>query len=143
MKSIVVLIIMLFISFSLYAQVVKTPKQVTNSFEKLYPKASEVKWEKAKHNEYEAGFKNDGKNISVVFDKSGNLLATKISILISDLPKRIPRSIEKNHVGFTITKASKMIDDKGEITFEAEISKDQEIKKWCSIRMEDILQKRR
>jgi hypothetical protein len=129
MKSIVVLIIMLFISFSIYGQEVKTPKHVKNAFEKLYPNASEVNWEKEKHNEFEAGFKNDGKSISVVFDKSGNLLATKNSILISDLPKRIPRSIEKKHIGFTITKASKIIDDKGDITFEAEISKGQEIKK--------------
>ena len=128
MKSMFVLITALLFSFTLCGQEVKVPKEVKSSFEKLYPKASDVKWEKEKQSEYEAGFKNDGKNISVVFDNDGNLKETETSIRVTELPKPIAPYIDKKHAGFNITGAYKIIDDKGNVTFETEITKDKETK---------------
>jgi hypothetical protein len=124
MKSAIFFITALFLSFSLYGQEVKVPIKVKNVFEKLYPKTSDVKWGKEGHSGYEAGFKKEGKNISVVFDKSGNVKESETSIMITELPKPIAPYIEKKHAGFIITGAYKIIDDKGKMTFETEITKD-------------------
>jgi hypothetical protein len=128
MKSMCVLITVILLSFTLYGQEVLVSKEVKGAFEKLYPKASDVKWEKEKKGEFEAGFKDDGKNISVVFDNDGNLKETETSIPVTELPKPIAPYIEKKHEGFNITGAFKIIDNKGKVTYEAEIKKDKETK---------------
>jgi hypothetical protein len=126
MKSLFVLVSALLFSFAVYGQEVKVPEEVKSSFDKLYPGASDVKWEKEKHNKYDADFKDGGKNISVVFENDGNLKETKRSIPVTELPKTIAPCIQDEYEGFNITGAYKIIDDKAEVTFQAEITKDKE-----------------
>ena len=128
MKSKYILITVLLVSFALYGQGLKVPKEVKAAFEKQYPKASDVKWDKEGQLGYEAGFKLDGKNISVVLDKKGEIIETETSIPVSELPKPIAPFIEKNHAGFNITGAYKIVDSKGKITFETEITKGKKTK---------------
>jgi hypothetical protein len=128
MKSMFVLITALLFSFTLFGQGVKVPKEVKVAFEKQYPNASDVKWSKEGQKGYEAGFKVEGKNISVVLDKKGNIKETETSIPVSELAKQIVPFIEKNHPGFNITGAYKIVDSKGKVTFETEITKNKKTK---------------
>lgn len=122
MKAKYFLIAVLLVSFTAFAQQGKATKEVQNSFTKLYPKATDVKWDKEGKG-YEASFKNDGKHISVVFDAMGNALETETVIETSMLPKDTGKYISTNYNGYKITEAAKIVDAKGIVTYEAEITK--------------------
>lgn len=122
MKTHFFLITLLFVSFSAFAQQNNAPKDVRNSFLKLYPEATDVKWDK-EGKEFEISFKLDGKDISIVFDAKGNALETETKIEISQLPGGVEKYVSDNYKGFKISEAAKIIATKGEITFEAEITK--------------------
>lgn len=124
MKAKIFLIALLLVSFTVFAQETKVPKIVKDSFTKLYPKVTDVKWDKEGKTEFEAGFKENGKDVSVVFDEKGNLIETETAIQINELPKSAASFLEKNYTGFKISEAAKIISAKGEVTFEAEITKD-------------------
>ncbi len=124
MKAKIFLIALLLVSFTVFAQETKVPKIVKDSFTKLYPKVTDVKWDKEGKTEFEAGFKENGKDVSVVFDEKGNLIETETAIQINELPKSAASFVEKNYTGFKISEAAKIISAKGEVTFEAEITKD-------------------
>jgi len=124
MKAKYFIIAILLVSFTVFAQETKVPKAVKDSFSKLYPKATDVKWDKEDAAEFEAGFKENGTDVSVVFDEKGNLKETETVIQISELPKSASSFVEINYAGFKISEAAKIIDSKGEVTFEAEITKD-------------------
>ncbi len=96
------------------------PQAVKNKFTGLYPKVQGAKWEKEDAN-YEAGFKEKGKETSVLIDASGKLLETESSILPSDLPKTVLEYCSKNMPGKKIKEAAKIQNANGTITYEAEV----------------------
>jgi len=124
MKTKLLLIAVLLFSYAVFAQEANVPKVVKDSFAKHYPKVTDVKWDKEGPKEFEAGFKENGKNTSVVFDEKGNIKETETAIQISELPKSAAVFVEKNYPGFKISEAAKILDAKGVETFEAEITKD-------------------
>ncbi len=130
LSSALILIFVLSMSVSAQkeAKAMKTPKSVTDAFAKLYPKATDVKWEKEGDEEFEANFKDNGTEISVVMDDDGKLQETETVISISDLPKSVAPYIEKKYAGYTVIGAAKIVNAKGTVTYEAEIKKE-EIKK--------------
>lgn len=123
MKLKMILIVVSIFSFSILAQNVDVPKKVQNEFAKLYPKVTDVKWSKESKEEFEAEFKENDNSISVVIDNEGKLLETETKIDIKDLPKAVEPLVTKKYKGYKITEAAKIIDNKGTLTFEAEISK--------------------
>jgi hypothetical protein len=115
---------LVFFSITVFGQDVNVPKQVSDAFTKLYPKVTNVKWDKEGKNEYEAGFKYEGKDMTVVFDKNGMPGETETVIQISELPNAVAPYIAKKYPGYKITEADKISDAKGKTLYEAEISKD-------------------
>jgi hypothetical protein len=63
----IVALLFSFTTFATFAQKVEVPKEVKNSFTKLYPKITNVKWGK-EGKEFEASFKVDKMDKSVLFD---------------------------------------------------------------------------
>ncbi|HMN50295.1 MAG TPA: hypothetical protein PKD67_14215 [Ignavibacteriaceae bacterium] len=51
-------------------------------------------------------------------------METETAIETSQLPKGVEKYVMDNYKGFKITGAAKIVNSKGEVTFEAEISKD-------------------
>lgn len=127
MKAKNLLIALLLFSFTAFAQQVNVPKSAKDAFSKLYPKATEVKWDKENQG-YEASFKLDGKNMSVILDKDGKVLETETAIEISQLPKGVEKYVMNNFKGYKITGAAKIVKANGEELFEAEITKGKEKK---------------
>ncbi|MBI5809134.1 MAG: hypothetical protein HZA74_12110 [Ignavibacteriales bacterium] len=103
---------------------VQVSEKAKATFAKLYPNVKEVKWGKEGKDEFEAEFKQNGTTISVVIDADGNLKETETEISKTELPKGVEEFIKLNHKGWTIAEAAKIVDSKGNTTFEAEISKD-------------------
>jgi uncharacterized cupredoxin-like copper-binding protein len=115
--------IFLALSFVVFSQKVEVPKDVTNAFSKLYPNVSTVKWDKEGKNEFEAAFKENGKETTVTFESNGKVVEIEMSITEKELPEGIESYIAKNYAGFKITESAKITDSKGVVTFEAEITK--------------------
>ena len=118
----------MFFSSTMFAQKEKkdvtVPKSVSEAFAKLYPKATDVKWEKEGDEEFEVVFKDNGISISVVLDDDGKLMETETVVQASELPKAVVPYIEKKYAGYIISKVEKIVDSKGNVTFETGISKD-------------------
>ncbi len=127
MKAKYFLIALTIFSFTAFAQQVNVPKSAKDTFSKLYPEATEVKWDK-ENQDYEASFKLNGKDMSVIFDKDGKVLETETAIEISQLPKGIDKYVMDYYKGYKITGAAKIVKANGEELFEAEITKGKEKK---------------
>ncbi|WP_223560489.1 PepSY-like domain-containing protein [Chryseobacterium lathyri] len=97
------------------------PASVQKGFQKQFPTAREIKWEKEDGN-YEAGFRIKGTETSVVITPSGNILETETEISSNSLSALIKAYINKNYPNQNIKGAAKITDAKGILTYEAEIS---------------------
>ncbi len=114
---------MLLFSVSIFAQQknnIKVPDSVTKAFQKAHPTAADVSWDKEGMN-YEANYKETGNNYSVVINNEGNILETESEINVSDLPSGIVSYINNNYKGYTLSGAAKIVDNKGNVKYEAEI----------------------
>lgn len=99
----------------------EVPAPVKSTFQQKYAHIKSVKWEK-EHGNYEAGFKDKGVENSVLLDASGNILEIETEIKVHQLPQGAKAYVEKNHKGQKIKEASKIINNKGEVTYEAEVN---------------------
>ncbi len=99
----------------------KVPTIVKATFARAYPKAT-AKWEMEDKN-YEAGFKQDGKSITVVIDIKGVLLETETSITMSDLPKAAADYLSVHYKGKKIKETAKIVKANGVANYEAEVNK--------------------
>ena len=118
-----ILVAVLIFSFTVFAQNVKVPQKTKEAFAKLYSNATKVKWGKESKRDFEAEFIYKGQTISVVMNKYGELLETETDIDIKKLPQNIIPFIKKNHPGHKLTEAAKIVDAKGMVTYETEITK--------------------
>ena len=96
------------------------PVAVKESFRKLYPTVTKVKWGKEDAN-FEAEFDVNKVETSCLFDATGKLLETETEIAISDMPKGVAEYVTKNYAGQKIKEASKIVDSNKVTTFEAEV----------------------
>ena len=98
----------------------KVPAAVKESFAKKYPKVATVKWELEKGN-YEAGFKQDGQSMSVVFTPNGTMTESEVDIKTSELPAAALSYVKTNYKGKSVKEAAKITKANGEINYEAEV----------------------
>ena len=118
-----------FMSSAAYAQKIaadKVPAAVISAFKAKFPTVTKASWEIENTNEYEAGFKLNGKEVSANFDITGKWLETETEIKVSALPASVQLALSKDFAGFKIKEASKiehLIDGN---CFEAEVAKGNE-----------------
>lgn len=96
------------------------PPPVKSAFQKAYPTAKEVKWEKENEN-FEADFEIGETDYSVLLDANGNILETEIEISADALPVNAKEYVSKTYAGQKIKEAAKITDAKGIVTYEIEI----------------------
>lgn len=122
MKAKYLLIALLLVSFTAFAKDAKVPKPVKDSFSKLYPKVTHVKWDK-EGTDFEASFKVDGKDMSVLFSKDAILIETETEVETSQLPQAAQDYISANFKDYKIKVVAKIVKVTGGVSFEAEITK--------------------
>lgn len=123
MKKLSMAIIAASVSTLIHAQKInekEVPQAIKTAFQKAYPTAREIKWEKENGN-YEAEFDYNKNEYSVLYDANGQLLETEMEIEINQLPPAAVKYVEEHYKGQKIKEAAKITDAKGNITYEAEI----------------------
>jgi hypothetical protein len=96
---------------------------VKKVFSAQYPNAAKVEWGLEKTGEYEAEFKLNNTDMSVVYDEKGTALEIESEIKEAGLPQAIKATLAKDFVGYKINEVEKA-EAKGVITFEMEAKKD-------------------
>lgn len=97
----------------------QVPSAVRTAFDKKYPH-TKAGWDKEEAN-YEANFKQDGKRMSVVIDRSGTIVETETNIPVADLPKVIQEYMNKNYGGIKIEEAARIVKANGDINYEIDL----------------------
>ena len=123
MKKLALMMVAAMITSLTFAQKLQekdVPAQVKTAFQKQYPKASDVKWDK-EGEKFEASFDLNKIDNSVLFDAQGNVLETEVEIELTQLPKGIVEYVKANYKGQKVKEAAKITDTKGTVTYEAEV----------------------
>jgi hypothetical protein len=123
MKNLLCIALVLSFGFAACAQKVKKedlPSSVITKFTLTYPKVEKVKWSKENGN-YEAEFDLNNIETSVVYDSIGITLETESEITVANLPAAAKDYVKNNCNDAKIKEASKLIDGKGVLTYEAEV----------------------
>lgn len=119
-KNFIFIITVLAITVSACGQKLKetqVPSQVKSSFQKLHPGVN-AKWEKENGN-YEASFKQGGKEMSEVINSTGTIMETETAMPVSELPKAAFDYMAQHYKNAKIKDAAKIVNGKGEIMYEA------------------------
>ncbi|MBB6501246.1 hypothetical protein [Pedobacter cryoconitis] len=94
----------------------KVPVAVKTAFTKLHP-ATKASWEMEKNN-YEAGFKLNGKKTSEVYTANGVLIETEVAIKSTELPVAVLSKLR----GVKIAESAKITKSDDTIRYEAEVN---------------------
>lgn len=123
MKKILFLSILLAGSFAAQAQKIKkenVPAAVAATFAKRYPNATDVAWEKEDVH-YEAGFRQNNVEHSVLLDANGNVVETETEIAVTALPATAREYLAKNYPNQKVKEAAQITDAQATVTYEAEL----------------------
>jgi putative PepSY-like beta-lactamase-inhibitor len=123
MKTIIILAGLLAFSFTANAQKVKeseVPAAVKTQLAAMFPGVKADKWE-MENGKYEAEFKQNKIETSVLFEANGTYVQTETEIAVSELPDGVKDYVSKNLSGRKIKEAAKIASAEGSLTYEAEI----------------------
>lgn len=121
-KTGVTMVVMLFatVSFAQKMQEKNVPANVKSIFQKQYPSATKVKWDKEGEN-YEASFDLNKTDNSVLMNAQGNIIETEVEIELNQLPIGILDHVKTHYAGKQAKEGAKITDAKGIVTYEVEL----------------------
>jgi uncharacterized membrane protein YkoI len=106
----------------------QVPKAVLEAFEKAYPNAKKVEFEKEMFEgkeAYEVEYKENGKEYEILYSSEGEVLQKEETIDVKELPESIVQAISKVHPKATIKEAEKLMKPDGAVTgYEVEIKEE-------------------
>ena len=94
------------------------PAAVKQAFEKEYP-GTKAKWDN-EDGKYEAGFKHNGHEMSVLYNANGTVDETEMGIPVSQLPAAATSYLTQHKMG-KISEAAKITKANGQVNYEAEV----------------------
>lgn len=104
----------------------QVPKAVLEAFEKAYPNAKGVEFEKEMFEgkaAYEVEYKENGKEYEVMYSAEGSLVQKEEEIDAKTLPEPVSQAVTKAHFKGKIKEAEKVMTPDGTITgYEVEIN---------------------
>ena len=103
----------------------KVPAPVKQSFTKMFPTATGVKYEMEKK-DYEINFMNKGVEMSANFDATGKWLETETGIKPTDIPNEVKAFVTKNFAGYKISEVAKVEKPDKKMIYEMNLKKDKE-----------------
>ncbi len=121
MKKIIIVAMALICAYAISFAQIKTPAAVTTAFDKKFPNATNVKWDKENAREYEAEFEWEGVKYSANFSNSGQWLETESPLMFDQLPDKVQKAFNAKHKGTKVKDVSKLEMSKGITKYEVEI----------------------
>jgi uncharacterized membrane protein YkoI len=97
----------------------EVPSAVKDNFYSKF-KEKNVKWEKENGN-YEAEYKENGMERSVILNSTGSVIAIETEIETSSLPSEVSNAINQNYPGAEIEEAE-LVDSNGNTNYEVELN---------------------
>jgi len=82
------------------------PEKVKETFQKRFPHAKEVKWDKENKNMWEAEFKMNNREFSANFNADGVWKETEYKIQNSEIPPAVKATIDSLFSGYKIEEAA-------------------------------------
>lgn len=98
------------------------PPAARAAFEKKFPNATNVDWEKQKDGFLEANFEQDSKHNSATFYADGRIKEIEIEITEAALPAPVRQHLKSKYATTSIKAVSMITTSKGKIIYEAEIN---------------------
>jgi putative PepSY-like beta-lactamase-inhibitor len=98
------------------------PELILTRFKALYPNAGKTVWE-PENDKYEASFKSNGKEVTIVFAQDGGVEQTETEVETAALPPAVSEYVTKSLEGKKIEEAVKIVDAYGATTWEIEVGK--------------------
>ena len=123
MKKIIILISITFLAHYSFAQKMlykNVPANLKSTFQKNYPEATAVKWDK-EDKMYEASFKLNNIDNSVLMDSKGNIVETEVKTDLDKIPKVILAYVKSKYDAKKPNGAAIITNSKGKITYEVEM----------------------
>ena len=116
------MVVMLFaiLCFAQKTQEKNVPAKVKSTFQKKYPTATQVKWDKEVE-KYEASFDLNKTANSVLMDSQGNIIETEVEIELNQLPKAVLDYVKTHYAGKQAKESAKITDAKSTVTYEVQI----------------------
>lgn len=98
----------------------KVPAAVKEAFAKLYP-AVAATWEK-EDGKYEVNFKQNGNEISALFEANGTMTESEAEMKPTELPATIQAYVAEHYKGKKIKSAAKITKADGSVNYEANVN---------------------
>ena len=100
----------------------KTPTEVIAAFNKKFPDATKVTWDKENAHEYEAEFYLNKVKYSANYSDTGEWLETESPYKLNQLPEKVLATFNNKHKNSKVKDVSKIETSKGKVMFEIEIA---------------------
>ncbi|MFZ1676290.1 MAG: PepSY-like domain-containing protein [Saprospiraceae bacterium] len=99
---------------------INVPDAVMAKFTAMYPKADHAEWEMEDGN-YEASFKEEKMETSVIISPDGNVVETETSVDAAMLPQPIHEYVTSQLGGKKISSAEKIVSATGMVSYEVKV----------------------
>ena len=99
------LLVVLVLTATLQSFAQDAPTKVKDAFNKKFPNAKSVHWDKENATEWEAEFKMDGKEYSANFGTDGTWKETEYEISEKELPTVVKNTLSKTFKGYDVERA--------------------------------------
>jgi uncharacterized membrane protein YkoI len=133
------LLVMLVLTATLQSFAQDAPAKVKDAFNKKFPQAKSISWDKENATEWEAEFKMNGKEYSANFGTDGTWKETEYEISEKELPAAVKNTLTKEFKGYEVEgaeitetstiKAYEVEIEKGETTMEVIIDENGKVLK--------------
>ena len=100
----------------------QVPAAAKATFQAKFPTVKAVAWEK-EGTDFEAGFKLNGKTMSVVLTPTGTLQETETDITPTQLPAAVRATLARDYKAYKVAAAATIVKANGSTVYEAEVSK--------------------
>ena len=120
-KRFILLTTICLVAFGSYARDIEIPEVIKKSFVQKFPTAHNAKWDGDSESHYEVGFVLDGKDKIAVFLPDGTFKEIETEIKISELPKRVTKSVNRKFPLAKISFALKIQRSNNTTVYELEV----------------------
>jgi hypothetical protein len=126
MRTIVLTVLLSFLVTVISFAQTNVPEKVKASFDKKFPKATDVKWT-LDDEDYSADFTVDSINYFAGFSDDGSWTETGTSVTIENLPEAVLMVIKNKLKDNEVKNLYSVVDSEGQVYYEVDILKDGKI----------------